>query len=93
MESTVANDPVRLGIPETRLDEAEKLDEAVCKFVKENGCVKGKKNMVCSVFCQYVLTKYRFAIRVLKPGCPRRISINTYTILVLMLQRRKRAYM
>ena len=31
----------------------EELNEAVRKFLRENGCVKGKKNMTCAAFCQW----------------------------------------
>ena len=54
----------------------EELNKCVRKFVRENGCVKGKKNMTCGIFCHWV-NESLLVNRVLEPGYPRKISLAT----------------
>lgn len=54
----------------------EELNEAVRKFVRENGCVKGKKNLASAAFCQWV-NEVLLTNQVLEPGYPHRISVAT----------------
>lgn len=54
----------------------EELNESVRKFVRENGCVWGKKNLTCATFCKWV-NESLLVNNVLEPGYPRRISLAT----------------
>lgn len=54
----------------------EELNLCVRKFVLENGCVKGKKNLTCASFCCWV-NEALLVNKVLYPGYPRKISVST----------------
>ena len=54
----------------------EELNESVCKFVRENGCVRGKKNLTCATFCKWVNDSL-LVNNVLEPGYPRRNFLAT----------------
>ena len=54
----------------------EELNESVRKFVCENGCVRGKKNLTCATFGKWV-NESLLVNNVLEPGYPRRISLAT----------------
>ena len=56
----------------------EELNEHARQFVRENACVKGKKNLTAVSFCHWT-NEQLLVNSVLEPGYPRRISLSTAT--------------